>query len=229
MGVQERRAREKAHRKKQILNAARKLLFERGLEGATINQIARLAELSPSALYTYYKNREEIIFVLYQEGLDLLERQVRQETMLSDPPLARLRQLARAYWSFSQEQPDYFDLITHFLTSPRPVLSGDLKRRADEQGAKILSLGRSAVEEGTSSGEFKAGDARKFILTFWAALNGVIQMKKLKETILSGLEHQSLYWYAVDGLLAMITPAAGAGRTHDRKRVNTKSRSKSEK
>ena len=39
MGVKERRKREKADRKAQILGAARTLLFSKGLEGTSINGI----------------------------------------------------------------------------------------------------------------------------------------------------------------------------------------------
>lgn len=203
MGIQERRAREKAHRKQQILSAARQLLLERGLEGTTLNQIAKQAELSPAALYTYYQNKEEIIFALSEEGLELLYQQALTQINPADPPRERLRQLARAYWIFSQSQKEYFDLIAHFLTSPRPVLSARLKESIDRQGERVLSLGRGVVEEGMASGQFRAVGGREFILMFWATLNGVLQLAKLQDTILSGLDHQSLYWYAVDSLIAV--------------------------
>ena len=201
MGVAERRAREWAERKSQILNAARKLLFERGLEGTTVNQIARQAELSPSALYTYFKNKEEIIAALSQEGLSLL-RALASELIEPDAsPRQRLTQLAAAYWTFSREQREYFDIINHFLISPRPVLNENLKTMVDQQGESILAFGRSAVEDGVDAGDFRAVDPARFMLMFWASINGMIQLEKLQNTLLKGWNHQELYWYTVDSML----------------------------
>ncbi|MDD9301407.1 MAG: TetR family transcriptional regulator [Desulfobacter sp.] len=45
MGLSERRLREKLLRRKQILNAARALLFEKGIKATSISQIAKVAEL----------------------------------------------------------------------------------------------------------------------------------------------------------------------------------------
>ncbi|MFH1139871.1 MAG: TetR/AcrR family transcriptional regulator [Pseudomonadota bacterium] len=209
MGVAERRAREWAERKSQILNAARKLLFEKGLDGTSVNQIAKRAELSPSALYTYFKNKEEIIAALSQEGLDLLHRQAAAEIVSADPPQRRLRQLAGAYWTFSREQREYFDIINHFLISPRPVLNENLKRMVDRQGEKILALGLAAVEEGVGGGIFRDVKPLRFMLMFWAAINGMIHLEKLQNTMLGGEDHQALYWYAVDSLIEGISVSSG--------------------
>ena len=203
MGIKERKVREKAQRRELILNSARKLLLEKGLEGATLNQIARRAELSPSALYNYYKNKEDIILALSEEGLVLLGALVAEEVRDSDPPPVRLEQLARAYWKFSRRYREYFDVITHFLTSPRTVLSADLKEMVDRQGDNILAVGLAVVREGLDSGVFKSVEPRKYILMFWGTLNGVIQMEKLQETILKNVAHQDLYEYTVRKLIGL--------------------------
>jgi TetR/AcrR family transcriptional regulator len=55
MGIVERKEREKEHRKEEILDAAQKVFFERGLVTATMDEIAETAELSKGTLYLYYK------------------------------------------------------------------------------------------------------------------------------------------------------------------------------
>lgn len=204
MGIKERRAREKAQRKDQILAATREILFENGLAGLSVNQIAKRAELSPSALYTYFKNKEDIIFTLAEEGLDRLNQYTSKAIDPSDSPRRRIEQISRAYWDFSREETDYFNIITYFLTSPLPVLSDGLKRITDKKGETGLDLVRDALEEGEKSGDFKIADIRKTMLFFWASLNGVIQFKKLQTTLLEGLEHEALYKYAVDSILDSI-------------------------
>lgn len=74
MGIAERKQREKETqqrvRRKQILDAAKRVFHTRGFSGATVEDIAKAAELSPAALYLYFKNRDDIYVSL---NLQLLE------------------------------------------------------------------------------------------------------------------------------------------------------------
>lgn len=60
MGIQERKEREKESRKEEIINAAQKIFFEKGLPAATMDEIAEAAELSKGTLYLYYKSKEDL-------------------------------------------------------------------------------------------------------------------------------------------------------------------------
>ena len=74
MGLKERRAREKAHRKKAILLAAKNAFFENGFQATTMEQIAHAAELSKGTVYLYFQSKEELYVSLLKEGLELLHR-----------------------------------------------------------------------------------------------------------------------------------------------------------
>ncbi|NIR14250.1 MAG: helix-turn-helix transcriptional regulator [Desulfobacterales bacterium] len=63
MGIEERKEREKQMRRRQIIDAAEKVFAEKGFSGATIENIAEQAELSPATLYLYFKNKDGIIRV----------------------------------------------------------------------------------------------------------------------------------------------------------------------
>ena len=52
-------------RKEAILEAARKLFNERGTQSSTTNHIAKAMGISPGNLHYHYKNREEIVRLLY--------------------------------------------------------------------------------------------------------------------------------------------------------------------
>ena len=57
MGLKERREREKQARREQILSAARGLLHKKGINAASMNQIAKKAELGVATLYSYFTRR----------------------------------------------------------------------------------------------------------------------------------------------------------------------------
>ena len=207
--MKERRQREKADRKAQILGAARSLLFSKGLAGTSIHGIAALVELSATAIYRHYKNKDEIIFDLSEEGLQLLQFNIARAAAGERQLPARLKAIAMAYRDFSREQKDYFTVINHFLSSPLIVLPEHLKNKVDHHGEEILMQVVAVVEEGCADGQFVCEDPRRFSLMFWGAINGIIQLQKIESTIFAGKDHAALYRYTVDTLIDSIRPATG--------------------
>ncbi len=201
MGVKERKKREKIDRKAQILGAARTLLFSKGLAGTSVNGIAALVELSVPAIYRYYKNKDEIIFDLSEEGLQLLQNQITQAVETANSPAQKLTAIAMAYRNFSITQKNYFNVINHFLASPETVLPEQLKHKIDHHGEQILMQVVAAIEEGVQSGELICEDSRRFSLMFWGAINGIIQLQKIEHTIFVGKDHGNLYRHTVKTLI----------------------------
>ncbi len=201
MGLKERREREKAARKGQILAAARSLLFKKGIQATSINQIARTAELGVGTIYFYYQSKEEIFYSLQEEGLDILYREIDAIRRSDSAPDEKLCDTGRAYLRFSNEHKNYFDIINYFLATPSVILGAELKQRIDRKGSRILKLIDGFVQMGIDDGRFRQVDARKTAILFWGALHGLTQFKKLEETVLEGNDHRQMYLYAVDQLI----------------------------
>ena len=60
MGIQERKERERERRRQQIIVAAKRVFSSKGFSKATMEDIAKEAELSPGTLYLYFKNKDEL-------------------------------------------------------------------------------------------------------------------------------------------------------------------------
>lgn len=202
MGAKERRKREKEQRKNHILDTARELLLEKGMNATSINQIARRSELSIGAIYFHYKDKEEIFAALQVEGLELLYRTILAAVEKKSTPEKKIRSIARAYLRFSEEHKNYFDIINYFLTSPGTIFSPVLKKEIDEHGKASLALLADAIREGIEREQFKKVDPRRQAIILWSTFNGVIQIKKLEKTILGKGEHHSLYMEALEHFLS---------------------------
>lgn len=202
MGSKERREREREQRKSHILNTARELLLEKGLNATSINQIAKRAELSVGAIYFYYKDKEEIFAALQVEGLELLYQTIHRAIDKKSTPEKNIRAIARAYLLFSEEHKNYFDIINYFLTSPGTIFSPVLKKEIDARGNASISALSAEIQEGIDQKIFKKVDPRKQAIILWSTFNGVIQLKKLEKTIIGKGEHQSLYMEALNHFLS---------------------------
>ena len=68
MGITERREREKIERRNAILNCAKELIFEQGVERVGMEDIARKAELSKATLYLYFSGKEILFNEICEEA-----------------------------------------------------------------------------------------------------------------------------------------------------------------
>jgi len=72
MTTAQRRARERARRQQEILEAAKEVFFEKGIHRATVDDVAAQAEVSKGTVYLYFQSKESILAHLLLEGLSIL-------------------------------------------------------------------------------------------------------------------------------------------------------------
>lgn len=201
MGLKERKEREKRARRRQIIDAARSLLFERGLQATSINQIAKRAELAVGTIYFYFSSKEELFAELQEEGLKLLIEAIKQASAAVKDPKERLRTMAMVYYDFSRKHKDYFDVINYFLSSPKILLRSDFKERVDQQTGKILTLINATLDQGVKEGCIRQQVQGSQGVLLLAAFHGLLQFRKFEATIFKGVPHKTLYSRAVGQLL----------------------------
>lgn len=193
MGAKERRQREKQLRKDHILDTARTLLFKKGINATTMNQIARNAELSVGTLYLYFKNKEDIYAALQEEGLDVLFENISAVEATNLSPQEKLEKMALTYLDFSEQHRKYYEIINYFLTSPDVVFPPHLKERIDEHGNRILAVIEGVLQLHLPGDQHDRGTLRRAALIFWSTIHGMLQFRKLQNTILKGEDFQELY------------------------------------
>jgi AcrR family transcriptional regulator len=173
----ERRAREKAQRRREILDAARQEFFERGFHRPTVDDVAARAEVSKGTIYLYFKSKEEILAHLLLEGLALLLEQMQASFRPNParPAEETLRGLANTYLHFCQAHPSYFRLIMAFDRGRfEESISRQLHQKVLNQSLQGLDLLAQTVDRGCREGVFHATDSWQAAGSVWAALNGVL-------------------------------------------------------
>lgn len=224
MGIQQRRRREREQRRQQILNAARALLFKKGLNAISVNQIARQAELAIGTIYFYFRSKEEIFAVLQEEGLELLLSEVRRARESGADARESLHKIAQAYLNFSREHKNYFDVINYFLSAGDVMFTPEIKQQIDEHGNRILMVVEDALQDGVAQGQFQAMNTRRHALLFWVILHGLVPFRKMKDTLLANDSLAGLYRFAVDNFISGLTQISTekdqpAAPSHDPKAV----------
>jgi AcrR family transcriptional regulator len=150
-----------------ILDAARGLWLERGPRGVSARKIAEAVGLSPTAIYLYFRNIEEVREHLRLEGHALLAGYLAAAGR-DLPAVERIRAMGRAYHRFGLEHPQQYALMFNVRAEETP------RHEALVREMQTLMQLRRAVEEGIARGEVRA-DLDPMVTTnaLWAQIHGV--------------------------------------------------------
>jgi AcrR family transcriptional regulator len=169
MGVKERQERERRAVRGAILSAARDLFLTEGYRNVSMRKIAERIEYSPAAIYSYFDSKDEIFFTLAEEGYHLLANRGTEVLAGVSDPLDALRRALWAFYEFSKEHPEYFDLM--FLDRSVPSLAQDIARFEFFQ--QTTARGEAAIRALVDSGVFKPTlDPAAALHVLWASLIG---------------------------------------------------------
>src|SRR3990172_5653341 len=109
MGSQDRRARQKEEVRTRILDAARELFAEQGVEAVSMRKIAEKIEYTATALYFHFRDKDALLRELC--ALDFLAFTKRFMSLAKvQDPIERLRGLGEAYVAFAMKHPHHFRL-----------------------------------------------------------------------------------------------------------------------
>jgi len=103
-----------------VLDAARSVFAEKGVEGASIREIARRAGYTPGAIYSYYDSKEAVYAALLAESLERLNLEVRQARAFKAHPERTLANKAQAWFGFYARNPRDLDLGFYLVQGLAP-------------------------------------------------------------------------------------------------------------
>ena len=71
-----------------LVAAARDILDTRGVEGLSLRKVAQQTGVSPTALYSHFQDKRELLAMLAIEGFESLTARMEQEAMQNSSPTA---------------------------------------------------------------------------------------------------------------------------------------------
>ena len=94
-----------------ILKAANQVFIERGFDGATIAQIARIAQVADGSIYNYFKSKEDILFSIPEERMKEFFTGLHEHLEgIKDAP-NKLRKMIWYHLNFYEKNKDYSKLL----------------------------------------------------------------------------------------------------------------------
>ena len=173
MGIQERKEKQKLEIRKLILDASMKLFIEEGFANVTIRRIADLIEYSPTTVYLYFKDKDEIFATLHDVGFQKMA-EFNKDLATIQNPLLRLHKMGENYLQFGMENPEYYSLM--FIdTEPMAKLA---EKGCDDWKPGDLAIKRleETVIECMQKGYLGEADPHIVSLSIWSFVHGLMAL-----------------------------------------------------
>ncbi|ASW75994.1 TetR family transcriptional regulator [Chryseobacterium piperi] len=111
MGLHERRQREKASIRANILQAAFTLAKTDGWGSLSMRKIADAIEYSAPVVYDYFENKEAILFEISVDGFNLLHKELVKAQRKHESSEEQIMAIVDAYWNFAFKNKEYYQLM----------------------------------------------------------------------------------------------------------------------
>ena len=186
MGVAERKEREKEQRRQEIISAAEKVFFKKGVDHSTMDDVAEQAELSKATLYLYFSSKEEIYSAIFTKSQESLFKMIERETAKLTDTHDKIAAFLSAFISFQKKNPDYFEAFFYFLTRDIEIDEENcyVKQRKGS-GQALLNNWLNLVQKGKDEGLIRENlNEIPVALILWMQLIGFLKIyPKLKKTM----------------------------------------------
>jgi len=148
--------------KEVLLEAARQLIEQRGPDGFSLTEAARLAGVSPAAPYRHFRDREALLCEVARSGFERFAAQLDAAWDEGRPtPISAFENLGRAYLTFAREEPASYAAMFEAGLSIDSV--PELKTASDRSFAVLRKAANRILEAAPADsrppGDLKIGRA----------------------------------------------------------------------
>ncbi len=172
-----------------ILEEASKEFSEHGYEKFSLRRVAERIGYTPTTIYLYFKNKDELLLAAVQDGFTHFDEAI--AAAAKGPrgphtPLKRIEALGRAYIQFGLDHPALYRLMfmqrSDFYFMPRLMGRGSLEPKPDQQTSPVQhravaqELLIAAVEEGIAQKLIARQNAVQAADALWAGVHGVVAL-----------------------------------------------------
>ncbi|HEY1555215.1 MAG TPA: TetR/AcrR family transcriptional regulator [Kofleriaceae bacterium] len=177
--AQERKAQERQARRRRIQEAARAVFAERGYGGASIELIARAAQLSVGAIYLYFRSKEDLYVSLVEDALTVFDVEMTQVREHS-PVASRLHDTWAILVRWAQADAEG-PRILRLLAQPaiRPQLSDEVVAAVSSGVGRIQDHIGACVADGIHAGVYRQVNAREIADLAWSVLLGSLDAAEM--------------------------------------------------
>ena len=154
-----RKEREYRTRREEILKAAESAFAQKGFHNSTVAEIAKESEFAIGTIYQFFKNKEELYYIMMIEKFDLLYSTLLNGVGKNIKCSEKLLCLVEIVLAFIEGNVDFFKVFTWELNVLNSNMNNRLKDQLVAKHFAYIKLISDTIKEGFQEGVLKKGNA----------------------------------------------------------------------
>ena len=138
----------KVDKRKRILNAAVAIFAKKGFYNAKVADIAKKAGVADGTIYLYFKNKDEILIMIFEEEMEKVIAEVKAEVFAEDDILNNIRKFILAHLRFVKKNPRLAQVFQLELRQSNKFIKEYTGTRLQE----YLNIISDIIQEGQQQG-----------------------------------------------------------------------------
>lgn len=172
MSIVARKEKQKQEIRSLILEESMKLFVEEGFSKVSVRKIAERVQYSPTTLYLYFKDKNEILFYCCESGFKkMLEHNITLG-LISDP-IERLHQMGVNYLNFGLENPEYYDLMFIQEAPMSALIDMGAGWSSGDQALEALKM---IVQDAMDKGLLVTSKVETVAMAVWSMVHGLVSL-----------------------------------------------------
>lgn len=164
--------------KSQLIREGLKLLDREGYDGFTLRKVAKACNVSQTAPYRHYKNKDALIAAITMHAMQSFNARLeRAVAMHPDSPADQLREMGVAYITFFTENPEYLRLLflsdicqrMHVTGSRKDACNQDIHKQSGHPFATLYN----AVVRYKKARPDEEMEQEELVLYCWGLVHGI--------------------------------------------------------
>lgn len=180
--TKERQQRKQEEIRKSILDAAKEIIEREGVQGLSIRKVTNAIEYSPAIVYHYFKDKNEIVETLVEEGYRKILNSIATVERNDAEPEQELREVFTKYIKAALDSPEEYKAF--MLNSDASVLKKTaLLERGISERSQSIRLLCDNLHRGIETGRFAECDIELAAQIIWTSAFGLTIKLILEENV----------------------------------------------
>lgn len=206
-------SRKRLKKKNEIIDYLLARLEKQSIHNLSLNKLAKEMDYSPAALYRYFPSwgtllsealKRVIIGInnsadhfLKNANTHIQNNQFSTSTAL----IIQLHALAESFYQFSETYPGQFSLINHLLAESQIIVNEQEAEITLKDAMHLFGKLSTLISQGVDNETFTEGDLLARTISYWSAIQGLLQTRKLARFAKSPPNYQNTTHDLIEGIL----------------------------
>ncbi|MEM7137988.1 MAG: TetR/AcrR family transcriptional regulator [Myxococcota bacterium] len=158
-------------KRERILRAAIKVFAKNGFYATRVSEIAKAAGVADGTIYLYFKNKDDVLISIFEDGITRLLEIIRGVAASDDPVERRIKRIIEMQLGLLEDQRDLAEVITVNLRQSSKLL----KQYGAPLFMEYIDVLAGVIEEGQEQGAFrKSHSPRVAARALFGALDAIL-------------------------------------------------------